>query len=213
MQNEVDMDDVNVVTTGMDSITRPLFGAVDDEQENTHDGSEENDGTNKSSINSRHKRRKSSRANEVSESIQGDDGLAIFSNNADLNSGDANVIEEEPVGFRARGRTRSTNSEPVRLGLNTFDHQQTFDATSALAEADEFVGSNNEVQQQQPVVARRESRAGNDLLSNLGKTNKSAFAPTATQRTRRGPSNRNTMSGMTQAGHHVSRNNKQVDDL
>lgn len=146
MQKEEDMDDVNVVTTGMDSITRPLFGEHDVvKQEPQEPGAAEE------------------AEDTVKEEGPGDAGDAA----AEQADGDE-AADESPA------KRQRLDAEPSSQ------------AAAASTEPAESSGP-------AAIGARRSTYKGTHIT---------VTGP----RNRRGGSNRHTLSGTTQAGHHVSRN-------
>lgn len=299
MQNEVDMDDVNVVTTGMDSITRPLFGPISERnrQSDRRSGNEaisdgifqqgqnigpnsNDDGVDDNSPGSnvsgdvilQGKQQNSQHSNNDDEDVS-----RLFENSANLlrnHTSSANFSNSKVGHRKTRSSNFSNNNENYNFSRHghvrhtSFSKSNDSSLSNSLASrllqplisiasssipvsalTSSASSSSNPIISSQPSnflppedfppattqltdnkADDGETRNYEDAAEIIGNSNivNNASKPTAglsnkqtfsgrskgstnfsiSSRTRRGPSNRNTMSGMTQAGHHVSRNNK-----
>lgn len=195
MQNEVEMDDVNVVTTGIDSITRPLFQSVD-----------ENNGLQEGKNNNGNRKGDDDCLNDTN-SKNGNDSFASM-NNTSYNTlhksrHNANCDDNGDSLFS------SLSDEKLPSSVHMIPSSNLLQENEIPNSAGSNLAKNNYSDEQVGVSEGLNSSFVNNPTTNkrggAGRS-KALFTAATSSRTRRGPSNRNTMSGMTQAGYHVSRN-------
>lgn len=214
MQNEDDMDDVNVVTTGMSFITRSLLrqdaeNGKESQKKRKRSNSFENDSINKLSAASIDSPDSTSASINLStkspvlyhqnkkpktESYNG----GILTDAFGLFAGYDNIIDTE------KGLLTSESNDTVP---NSFEKEKYDYLNKEKQNADSATDSfpHNMVPTTTSISFSVASTSG-PLLSVGGNVSKTVPNNLTTSRNKRGPSNKYTMSGMTQAGHHVSKN-------